>query len=126
MLSLLQTVFGENTAHYRNFHEDFSNIQVSESTDIFELLLAVFQAAKEDYEGGYLFDVRTLAKAEVMVDVLGEAEIMRNAGYFDVACIMAGVALELAVKEICIRETLRLPPFAVPTTGRNKVGNSLP
>jgi hypothetical protein len=108
VLSLFQTVFGEDRAHYRNFHEVFSNRQFIEDTSQFELLLAVFQAAREDYEGGYLFDVRTLAKAEVMVDVLGQADIMKNAGYFDVACIMAGVALELAVKEICTRENI--PP----------------
>jgi hypothetical protein len=102
VLNLLQRVFEEESAHYRNFHCRYDEFRGHESA--FKKCMAIFQAAKEDYEGGYLFNVRALAKADALVDVLEQAEVLKNANYVDIACIMAGIALEIAVKEICARE----------------------
>ncbi len=50
--------------------------------------------------------LRALMKAEALVDVLEQAEIFKNANHVDIACILAGIALEIAVKDICVRESL--------------------
>jgi hypothetical protein len=101
-LSLIQQVFEENSAHYQNFYNNYHRFQGSVYE--FEDCRGVFKAAKEDYEGGYLFTVRALVKAETLVDVLDQAEVFKNANYVDTACILVGVALEIAIKEICTRE----------------------
>jgi len=100
-LSLLQRVFGENSIHYQNF---YTHYQAFLGYDYeFEDCRGIFEAAKEDYEGGYLFSVRALTKAEVLEDVLEQASELLKAGYKDPACVLAGVALETTLKEICAR-----------------------
>jgi hypothetical protein len=101
-LSLVQRVFGENSVHYKNLYNNYHIFRGYLYE--FEECRGVFKAAKEDYEGGYLFRVRALVKAETLVDFLDQAELFKNANYVDTACILAGIALEVAVKEICVRE----------------------
>lgn len=108
-LNLLQRVFGEDSIHYQNFHDHYLRFKGWESG--FNDSRAIFQAAREDYEGGYLFNVRALAKAETLVDVLEQADIFKNANYVDTACIMAGIALEIAVREVCTRENIPVGRF---------------
>jgi len=99
VLSLLQRALGENSVHYKHFADHFNCFKGSESD--FETCRAIFSAAKADYEGGYLFNVRALIKAEVLGDALDQAANLLNAGYKDPACVVIGVALEMALKELC-------------------------
>ena len=109
VLNLLQRAFGEDSIHYRNFHDHYLRFRGHEPE--FDDSRAIFQAAREDYEGGYLFNVQALAKAEVLVDVLEQAEAFKNANYVDTACIMAGIALEITVRELCTREGVPVGKF---------------
>ena len=101
VLNLLQRVFGENSIHYQNFYNHYKAFRGYNFE--FENCRGIFQAAKEDYEGGYLFNVRALAKAEDSADALEQATELLKAGYKDPACIVAGVALEITLKELCTR-----------------------
>jgi hypothetical protein len=101
-LSLIRRVFGKESIHYENFYNGYQ--QCRGYAYEFEECRGILKAAREDYEGGYLFDVRALVKADTLDDVLEQAENLKNANYIDGACILAGVALEIAVKEICERE----------------------
>jgi hypothetical protein len=47
-----------------------------------------------------------LAKADVADDVLEQAKELLNSGYKDPACIIIGVSLEIALKELSNREKL--------------------
>lgn len=104
VLNLLQRAFGESSIHYQNFYENYKAFTEWESE--FEDCRGVFQAAKEDYEGGYLFNIRALVKAEVLDDALEQATELLHASYKDPACVLAGVALEVTLKEMCIRENV--------------------
>jgi len=107
VLSLFQRVFGEDSVHYRLFSEQYAKFlgYVWE----FEACRGVFRAAKEDYEEGYLFNVRSLIKAELLSDdVLDQAKTLLASGYKDLACILAGVALEATLKEMCGRSGIQL------------------
>jgi len=98
-LSLLQRTFGEDSIHYQNLLAEFKAFRGYSSE--LEDCRAIFLAAKEDYEGGYLFNVRALVKAEVLVDdVLEQATALLQAEYKDPACVLAGVALETTLKEL--------------------------
>ena len=98
VLNLLGRTFGTESVHYRNFSDHYARFIEWESE--FEDCRSIFRAAREDYEGGYLFNVRALAKAEVLVDAFSQAKDLMDAGYKDPACILARVALEVALKEI--------------------------
>jgi hypothetical protein len=102
VLSLLQRVFGEDSIHYRNLHIQYQLSRPYQS--VFHDCRGIFNAAREDYEGGYLFNVRGLVQAEVFDDALEQATELLRAGYKDPACVVAGVSLETAVKELCTRQ----------------------
>jgi len=100
-LSLLQRTFGENAPHYRNLFDHYKKFDgwFTQFADSF----GIFRAAAEDYSGGYLFNVRTLAKAEVLADAITQAKELIAAHYKDPACVLARVALESALKDLAAR-----------------------
>jgi hypothetical protein len=104
VLNLLQRVFGEDSIHFKHFTEDSADIDDSEYR--FRRIVAIFQAAREDYEGGYLFNLQSLVKAEVFDDMLEQAAALLEAGYKDPACVVAGVALETTLKDLCSRNSI--------------------
>jgi hypothetical protein len=106
VLNLLQRAFGESSTHFKRFEQHFNDYDTLESS--FKGLQAILAAAKEDYGGGYLFNLRGLVKAEVLSDATEQADALLTAGYKDPACVVAGVALEAAIKEIAIRNGLAL------------------
>ncbi len=101
VLNLLQRVFGEDSIHFQHFSRDAAKVGNSEYS--FHAAVAVFNAAREDYEGGYLFKLESLVKAEAYDDVLEQASGLLSAGYKDPACVVAGVALESTLKGLCDR-----------------------
>ena len=101
VLNLLQRVFGEKSIHFQHFSRDSVNVGDSEYS--FRCVVAIFDAAREDYEGGYLFNLQSLVKAEVFDDMLEQATALLSAGYKDPACVVAGVALETTLKDLCSR-----------------------
>jgi hypothetical protein len=104
VLDLLQRAFGENSAHYLNFERNYKAF--NGAFDRFETCKGIFQSAKGDYEKGYLFSFRALVKAEDSTDALEQAAELLRAGYKDLACIVAGVALEITLKELCTRNSI--------------------
>ncbi len=101
VLSLLHRSFGQGSIHYQNFSAHYHKFLGWESD--FRDCHAIFKAAREDYEGGYLFNIRTLAKAEVLADAIEQAKELLQAGYKDPACILARVSLEVALKDLADR-----------------------
>lgn len=101
VLNLLHRTFGESSIHYKNLAEHYSKFEgwISDFKDSY----GIFRAAREDYEGGYLFNIRTLAKAEVLSDAIGQAKELLASGYKDPACILARVSLESALKDLASR-----------------------
>jgi hypothetical protein len=104
VLSLLRQAFGESSIHTQQFQALFTSFAGHLSS--FRSLYAVLSAAKEDYEGGYIFNLRGLVKAEVLSDALEQAEELLNAGYKDPAYVLIGVSLEIAVKDLVLRQSL--------------------
>jgi HEPN domain-containing protein len=85
--------------HYANLSKHYDKFVGSEYG--FENCRSVFKAAREDYDGGYLFSVRALVKAEVLSDAFEQARELLENGYKDPACVLRRVALEVTLKELC-------------------------
>lgn len=101
-LSLIQRVFGEDSVHFTNLKGAYERFDGYEFK--FQCMVQMVAAAQEDYEGGYLFNMHSLVKAEVCTDVLEQAQVLLDAGYKDPACVVAGVVLENTLGELCDRE----------------------
>lgn len=99
VLNLLHRVVGEDFVHFKQFQEQFASFR--DGAEEFSECKAVFQSAQEDYEGGYLFNMRSLIQAEVFDDALDQASELLRAGYKDPACVVIGVTLETTLKQLC-------------------------
>jgi hypothetical protein len=65
-------------------------------------LRAVFDAAREDYEGGYLNSLRLFVQAKVFE----QASELLASGYVPAAAVTAGVVLEAGLREWCVDNAL--------------------
>jgi len=99
VLNLLMNIYGETSVHYTYFKEKYDSFSGSFSD--FKSCLGIFLSAKEDYEGGYVFNMRSLVSAEVIDNVIEQSRELLRAKYKDPAAVVAGVALESALKELC-------------------------
>ena len=99
---LISMACGTDSEHYRQFVEiEKGQIFVSASFAVLKALKAVFLAAKEDYEGGYLNSVRNLVQAEVFESELDQARELLSGGYSTAAAVVAGVVLETTLRQLC-------------------------
>ena len=99
--NLLSKACGMESEHYRQFVKSEAANMVSTNLDILNSLKAVFLAAREDYEGGYLNSVRNLIQADVFGNELEQAKELLSAGYAPAAAVVAGVVLETTLRQLC-------------------------
>ena len=100
--NLLSKVCGEDSQHFKQFQRE-ENRPRHTTYGIFNAFKAVFLAAKEDFEGGYLSSIKTLVQAEVFDSQLEQANELFSSGYYTAAAVIAGVVLETALRELCDR-----------------------
>lgn len=93
---LIKAVFGDSSIHNTQFASSFQQCN-GERHDIARLF-AIFSAAKEDFEGGYLFNVELRISGEVFGDFVTLARTSLGEGHKDVAAVLACAALEDALK----------------------------
>lgn len=102
--NLILAIFGETSPHYTNF--------VAASKDCggydyeVNVLKGIFLSAKEDFEGGYVFDVDLRVSGEVFGDFVALARQSLSEGYKDVAAVLACAALEDALKRFAVANGL--------------------
>jgi hypothetical protein len=103
--NLLERACGEQSIHYTTF----VNVKGSYETNLTVAFRhkAVFDAAREDYVGGYCNTIRNLVQAEVFSSELDQASELINAGYLSAAAVVAGVVLETTLRGLC--DCLGLP-----------------
>ena len=94
--SLIKAVFGEDSPHYTNFAERARVCGGRESG--IEALRGIFRSAKEDFEGGYVFNIDLRISGEVFGSFVTLAKQALADGQKDVAAVLASAALEDALK----------------------------
>ncbi len=101
--NLLLQACGAESEHYKGFQsEEKEGGSFGESSHwVMRRLKAVFLAAKEDYEGGYLRSIRSLVHAELFNDELEQARELQASGYKAAAAVVAGVVLETTLRKLC-------------------------
>jgi len=94
--NLIRAVFGEASPHYQNFVTAYKACRGEDFS--VRTLNALFLSAKEDFEGGYVFDVELRVSGEVFGDFTALARQSLTEGHKDVAAVLACAALEDALK----------------------------
>jgi len=94
--NIIQAVFGEQSPTFKNFLKAYEHC-VGNDYEV-NALKAIFLSAKEDFEGGYVFDVDLRISGEVFGDFISLSRQSLSEGYKDVAAVLACAALEDALK----------------------------
>ncbi len=98
--NLLVKVAGENSEHYKSLLNSEKKSSLSNKTK-FKEYKAIFLAAKEDFEGGYLSSYKSIVQAEVFDNELDQASDLLASGYYVASAVIAGTVLEAAIREKC-------------------------
>ncbi len=102
--SLIKAVFGSDSPHYSNFTEVVRQC-TGEDGEV-NSLKSIFQSAKEDFDGGYVFNVDLTVSGEVFGDFIVLAKQALAEGHKDVAAVLASAALEDALKRYAVARGL--------------------
>lgn len=94
--NLIRAAFGEPSPHYQNFVKAYEACRGADYS--VRTLYALFLSAKEDFEGGYVFDVELRVSGEVFGDFIALARKSLAEGHKDVAAVLACASLEDALK----------------------------
>ena len=106
--NLLVKSCGADSEHYKEFVGGEKPGTMESSFSIFKRLKAIFNAAQEDFEGGYLSSVKTLVQAEVFESELEQAQELLDSGYKLASAVIAGIVLETGLRELCNTEEIPL------------------
>jgi hypothetical protein len=98
--NLILAVFGEGSPHYNNFVRAYAACRGSDYE--VRTLNALFLSAKEDFEGGYVFNIELRVSGEVFGDFVALARHSLSEGQKDVAAVLACAALEDALKRYAL------------------------
>ncbi|RBO82666.1 DUF4145 domain-containing protein [Marinomonas aquiplantarum] len=104
--SLLISSCGKESIHYSEFLEAKKTHQYESTSDVFKRLQSVFIAAMDDYKGGFLTSIKNLIQADVFDSELEQANELLNSGYKLASAVIAGVVLETALRDLCVRESI--------------------
>lgn len=104
--SLLKAVFGEKGQQYVNFSKAYQDCNGDDH--FVRPLFHLFTSAKEDFEGGYVFNVELRVSGEVFGDFVVLARKALDEGHKDVAAVLACAALEDALKRYAIANKLEV------------------
>jgi len=96
--NLILAIYGEDAPHYKNFREAYSKCQGSDHA--INRMVSLFRSAKNDFEGGYVFNVELRVSGEVFGDFVALARQSLSEGQKDVAAVLACAALEDAIKKL--------------------------
>ena len=107
--NLIKAVFDEDSPHYINFSEAFLvAVKHSGWTDKVKPLQGIFRSAKEDFDGGCVFNVDLRISGEVFGDFIVLAKHALAEGHKDVAAVLASAALEDALKRYASANNLNV------------------
>jgi len=99
--NLIAKACGEDALHFREFNSKAEPVGFDTNYEILVRLKAVFDAAREDFVGGYCSSVRSLVQAEVFDSELEQAKALHAAGYPTAAAVITGVVLETTLRQLC-------------------------
>ena len=104
-LSLLTSAFGGTSTHFQIFRRHYGDPRNFYEDDL-GTLRGIFSAAKEDYEGGYVFSVQRVISGELFGDFVVMAKQSLSEGHKNVAAVLACAALEDALKRYALSQDL--------------------
>lgn len=106
--NIFEKACGLDSQHFQHLCKAEEGDRWSTNYQTFKSMKAVFLAAKEDFEGGYLTSVKSLVQAELFDSELEQATELLKSGYKLAAAVVCGVVLETSLRELCNKNGLSI------------------
>lgn len=104
--NLISSACGKDSEHYTSFVEAEKIYSYEDTPTRLKRMGAVFSAAQEDFDGGYLNSIRNLVHAELAGNEIDQARELFASGYGAAAAVVAGVVLETTLRSLCTKRGL--------------------
>jgi hypothetical protein len=101
--NLVNKVCGIDSAHACSLK------QVADKNQNFANIYGILKAAHQDYEDGFLVELRRLVRADLLDDFLSQAEMLLNQGYHIAAASLSGAVLEDTLRKLCDVNSITYP-----------------
>ena len=108
-LNLVKRSCGEQSDHYRELKRLAEDKSTALNSYYFKECYGALEAASRDYEGGMLFEIRSLVTAEVLDDFLEQAEHLFAQGFHTPAASLTGAVLEDALRKLSEAKGIPVP-----------------
>ena len=106
--TLISSACGKDSEHYMSFIEAEKVQAYEDSPTRVKRMGAVFLAAREDFDGGYINSIRNLIHAELADNEIDQAKELLASGYSAAAAVVAGVVLESTLRSLCSKRGLSM------------------
>lgn len=117
-LNIVARTCGEDSQHFKQLDKICENIGTELTIKSILKLLAIFRAAKDDFEKGYIFEIKEIAQAEIFDDELDQAQELLNNKYIIAAAVIVGTVLETNLRWLCEK-------YDIPTGKLDKMNSDL-
>lgn len=108
-LNLIKRTCGEQSVHFVSLTRVAKEPLSDERSYNLPRCAGILKAARDDFERGLLTDLKTLVEAEVLGDVLEQAESLLDRNYHIPAASLAGAILEDALRKLCDSKGILYP-----------------
>lgn len=107
--NLVKRICGPDSHHYFELKKMAEEPKISTNSYYLKDVVGVLQAARNDFNGGYLFDLKSLVLAEVLGDFLEQCEVLINSGYVSASASVCGAVLEDTLRKVCDKNNIAYP-----------------
>ncbi|EKE11603.1 MAG: hypothetical protein ACD_15C00047G0001 [uncultured bacterium] len=108
-LNLIERVCGKNSAHYSELKRIAEGKETANNSYYFNMCFGILEAAHNDFNEDFLFEIKSLVSAEILDDFLEQAEALLKNGYFIPAASLVGAVLEDSLRKICEKNEIEVP-----------------
>lgn len=106
--NLIFRVCGKKSVHYAAFERIMAQGGALK-TYFLKDCIGVLQGAYNDFQDGFLIEIRNLIRAELLDDFLSQAEMLLEQGYYLAAASLGGAVLEDTLRKLCDKHSIAYP-----------------
>ena len=99
-LNLLKRVCGDASEHYLQLKKFTEDKDTKTNSYYFKDCFGILEAAFNDYKDDFLFDIKTSIRAELLDDLLSQAEYLLSEGFYIPAASLGGAILEDTLRKL--------------------------
>lgn len=105
-LNIVSRTCGENSQHFKQLEKVGEALGSELTIQTIGRLIAIFRAAKEDFEKGFIFEIKEITQAEIFDDELDQAQELLEHNFLIPSAVIAGTVLESKLRWLCEKHSI--------------------